>query len=221
MREITDFGQGSVGSGQPPWPKEIIEPVVAPQLGRFAQVLTQAWDGFAQARDGLESRMGEAGRASRGMVVSDLTRVPAAEVFASVAGVRVVERFQRPWVHLDGGRVQVRFRMLTPTLGIVPGQSERAVRLAYHLPDLTLDLECPEATVLTAGYVLNAAETQIVRMALVCHVGFSQIHYWFDLPGDAAVAGVPTQLPLAPLSPPVIRSARSAVQKRLAERGGQ
>lgn len=204
---------------QIPWSREVVEPLVAPHLDRFADVLSQAWEGFSEARDSRRGRIGEVGAGSRGMVVSDLTRGPAARVFDGVAGARVVERFDRPWVHLAEGLVQVRFRKLTSTLAIAPGQSERSRRLAYHLPDLTLDEGAWEATVLTAGYVLGPGGVGIEQMALVCHLGFHQVHYWFPLPGGE-VANRPAQMPLAPLSEPIIRSARAAALKRLADRPG-
>lgn len=202
-----------------PWSREVVEPIVAPHLERFAEVLSQAWEGFSAARDSRAGRIGEVGAGSRGMVVSDLTRGPAARVFDGVEGVRVVERFERPWVHLADGLVQVRFRALTSTLAIAPGQSERSRRLAYHLPDLTLDGGGWEATVLTAGYVLGPGGIGIEQMALVCHLGFRQVHYWFPLPGGEA-ANRPAQLPLTPLSEPIIRSARAAALKRLADGSG-
>lgn len=202
-----------------PWSREAVEPIVAPHLGRFAEVLSQAWQGFSEARDSQAGRIADVGPGSRGMVVSDLTRGPAGRIFAGVEGVTVVERFERPWVHLADGLVQVRFRALTPTLAIAPGESERARRLAYHLADLTLDEGGWEATVLTAGYVLGPGGGEIEQMALVCHLGFRQVHYWFPLPG-AQAANRPTQLPLTPLSEPIIRSARAAAMKRLADGSG-
>lgn len=199
-----------------PWSREAVELVVAPHLERFGQVLLAAWEGFAAARDREVGRIGQVGPASRGMVVSDLTREPAHRVFDAAPGAKVVTRFDRVWVHLADGRVQVRFRKLTPALTIAPGQSDRARRLAYHLPDPTLGVECQEATVLTAGYVLDLAGLAVQQLALVCHVGFAQVHYWFPLPGvDAAQR--PTQLPLAPLSAPIIRSARATAARQLVE----
>ena len=92
-------------------------------------------------------------------------------------------------------------------------QAEHARRVVdgQLLPDL------PEATVLTAGYVLDAAEMAIERMALVCHIG-SRVHYVLDLPGGAASVPAPTQLTMVPLSAPIIRSARAAAAQRLAQR---
>lgn len=213
--EIPPGGHAS-SPAERPAPREVVEPVVAPHLERFSQVMTMAWDSFTGCRERSPGQMGQAGAAARGMLISDFMRAPAHAVFAGVPGARVVTRFQRPWVHLDGGEVQVRFKVLTPALGIAPGQSERAMRLAYHLRDETLLEEPKEATILTAGYVLDAAQSKVERMALVCLLGYSQVHYWFPLPGGAAQAA-PTQLPLTPLSAPIIRSARAAAEKRLAD----
>lgn len=200
---------------QVPAPCEMVEPVVAEHAERFAQVLLQAWGAFATTRSRSKAQMAFAGASARGMLVSDFTREPAHRVFASVPGVWVDDRFGRPWVNLDGGSVQVRFRKLTPAGLICRSDSERATRLAFHLGD-TLFPDMPEATVLTAGYVLDASETHVERMSLVCHLG-SQLHYAIPLPGGNASASAPTQLPLTPLSEPIIRSARAAAAQRLAE----
>jgi len=202
-----------------PLPREVAEPIVTPHLSRLAMAMARAWTDFTDTRNAPTGHLARVRAASQGMVVSDLLAEPVRRQFAGVEGVEVVERFDRPWVHLDGGLVQIRFRALTPALKICPSQSQRAIRLAFHLPDPTLDIEVPDAgTVLTAGYVLDVSRTRVARMALVCHVGFQQVHYFFTLPGTATSAS-PTQLPLAPLSDPIIRSARAAAAKRLADRG--
>lgn len=214
-----DGDLGSPSSLDAPLPKEVIASIVEPHLGRLGSVLTRAWDDFVVTRDAPTGHLTRIRAASQGMVISDLLAEPARAQFAGVPGAEVVMRFDRPWVHLDGGRAQVRFRSLTPTLGICPGQSDRAVRLAFQMPDDTLDIEVPpEGTVLTAGFVLDPSRLRIQRLALVCHVGFNKVHYWFPLPGGDIVAA-PTQMPLAPLSDPIIRSAQAAAVKRLAERG--
>lgn len=199
-----------------PLSREAVEPVVAEHAARFAQVLEQAWSSLVAVRSAAPRQMSGAGASTRGMLVSDFTREPAHRVFAGVAGVEVDDRYGRPWVRLDGGRVQARFRKLTPALQICVSDSERATKLAFHLGDPLFPAE-PEATVLTAGYVLDAAEMAIERMALVCHIG-SRVHYALDLPGGCATVVAPTQLPLVPLSPPIIRSARAAAAQRLAQR---
>lgn len=124
------------------------------------------------------------------------------------------DRYGRPWVNLAGGLIQIRFKKLTPTLDICPSDTHRQTSLAFHLGDPYLP-GMPEATVLTAGYVLDAADQGIERLVLVCHLG-SALHYFISLP-FGGVAGVDpvTQLPLTPLSPPVIRSARNAARDRL------
>lgn len=74
------------------------------------------------------------------------------------------------------------------------------------------------STVLTAGYVLAADGTDIERCALVCHVG-NEVLYAIPLnrSGHGEVRA-PVQLPLTPLSPPLIRSTQSAAQRRLDRR---
>lgn len=202
-----------------PLPREALEPIVAPHLSRLGLAIEQAWADFAETRDAPGGHLARVQAASQGMVVSDLLAEPVRRQFAGVEGVEVVERFDRPWVHLGGGLVQIRFRALTSSLRICPSQSQRAIRLAFQLPDPTLDVDVPDAgTVLTAGYVLDLSRTRIARMALVCHVGFQQVHYFFSLPGTQASAAH-TQLPLTSLADPIIRSARAAAAKRLDGRG--
>lgn len=220
MSETQDRVLAQEGRSSAPLPRHIVAPIVEPHLARLSAVLTEAWADFVAARETPPGHLTRVRAASQGMVISDLLTVPVHKQFAGVPGVQVITRFDRPWVHLDGGRVQVRFRALTPTLGVCRGQSDRAVRLAHHLPDATLDLEVPaDGTVLTAGYVLDPSRQRIDRLALVCLIGFSTVHYWFSLPGGAAAAA-PTQLPMVPLSEPIIRSARAAAVKRLGERDG-
>lgn len=204
-------------SGSAPLSREQVEPIVAPHVEALSSVLIQAWEGFAAARRAAPQQLSQAGASARGMLVGDLMREPAQRAFAARAGVQVGERYRRPWVNLDGGNVQVRFRKLSPALGVCPSESERAISLGYHLGDPYLP-DSREATVLTAGYVLDASETAIERLALVCLLGFTQVHYWFPLPG-VAVPTV-TQLPLTPLSAPIIRSAQAAAAQRLAQRTG-
>jgi hypothetical protein len=90
--------------------------------------------------------------------------------------------------------------------------------LAFHLGDPALP-HMPEATILTAGYVLDPSEMKIERLVLVCHLG-DQLCYSFELPGAESRALAPTQLRLTPLSDPMIRSARTAARRRLDEAGG-
>lgn len=209
-------GPSDSGGPEVPQPRHVIAPVVSEHRERFVAVLDSAWSTLAHLRAASPRQMSGAGASTRGMLVSDFTREPAHRIFAGVPGVSVDDRYGRPWVCLDGGRVQIRFRKLTPALQICASDSERATRLAFHLGDPVLP-EMPEATVLTAGYVLDTAELAIERMALVCHIG-SQVHYVLDLPCGSAAVTAPTQLPLMPLSPPVIRSARAAAAQRLARR---
>lgn len=199
--------------------RELVELAVAPHLPLFGQVLTEAWSGFATARQLAPMQMAYAGASARGMLVSDFTREPAHRFFSMVPGAAVEDdQFRRPWVSLDGGRIRVRFRKLTPDLGLCRGDSGRALSLAYHLGDPCLP-GMEKFTVLTAGYVLDRAEEKIERLELVCHLGFTDVFYSLPIPMQAGAAtGVtaPSQLPLAPISAPIIRSAQKAASKRLA-----
>lgn len=199
-----------------PLPLAAVEPIVAGHADRFAEVLQQAWASMGAMRSACPEEMSGAGSSTRGMLVSDFTVEPAHRIFDGIDGVRVDERYRRPWVCLAGDTVQVRFRKLTPALQICVSTSERATKLAFHLGDPLIP-DIPEATVLTAGYVVDAAGLSLERLALVCHIG-SRLHYAIDLPGGAATQPAPTQLPLTPLPAPIIRSARDAATQRLADR---
>lgn len=220
----------------PPLSQEAIEQIVVDHLPKFGRVLADAWEAFAATREQAAPQMIFASASSRGMLVSDFTREPAHRIFGPVADVWVDDRYGRPWVNLAGGSVQVRFRKLTPDLALCRNDSDRALSLAYHLGDPFLPGMEP-ATVLTAGYVLDLADQGIERLELVCHVGTKDVYYSFPIPltatasivspvSPASTAGTgigepgPAQLPLTPLSPPIIRSAQAAAAKRLAV-GGQ
>lgn len=198
---------------QPPLSLDEVGPIVDPHLKKLASVLASAWRRFTKLRDVPDSAMAAASASSRGMLVSDFTLEPAHAKFAHVPDVWVDERYGRPWVNLAGGDVQIRFRKLRPDFGILLGDSDRATMLGYHLGDPCLDV-LAEATVLTAGYVLDKAELDIAHLALVCHIGTEPL-YSIPLAGGSATSTGPTQLPLTPLSPPIIRSARSAATERL------
>lgn len=198
-----------------PLPAATVEPIVAEHLERFSLVLRQAWEALGAVQTTCPEQMSGAGSSTRGMLVSDFTLEPAHRIFDGVDGVRVDDRYRRPWVCLAGDQVQVRFRKLTPALQLCTSNSERATRLAFHLGD-TLLPDTPAATVLTAGYVVDAVGVDLERLALVCHIG-PRVHYVMDLPGGSATAGPVTQLPLTPLSAPIIRSARAAATERLAK----
>lgn len=241
MRKTTGTGKFSLTA---PAGRERVAPVLEGHLPRFGQVLVDAWDGYATARRLAAKQMANAGASARGMLVSDFTREPAHRIFNQVPEATVNDdRFGRPWVSLAGGKVRIRFRKLTPDLGVCRSDSDRAISLAYHLGDPYLP-GMESFTVLTAGYVLNAAEDKIERLAMVCHLGFTEVIYSLPIPlahtistahatstpaaatavatdtaTDAATdagASRPVQLPLAPLSPPIIRSAQRAAAKRLA-----
>jgi hypothetical protein len=202
----------------PPLSRGVAESIVVPHLATLAQVLTSAWDAYQVARARAGTEIAQIGPAARGMVVADLMREPAARLFTPVVNAQVDTRFGRPWVNLAGGMVQIRFKKLNPALGICPSDTERQVRLAFHLGDPALP-HMPEATILTAGYVLDPSEMKIERLVLVCHLG-DQLCYSFELPGAESRALAPTQLRLTPLSDPMIRSARTAARRRLDEAGG-
>ncbi len=194
----------------PPVSASTVLPVVRPHLPRLGEVLRAAWRDYQLLRDQPDSAMTRAGAATRSMLVTDFVRTPAHQAFAGVKGVSVVDRYGRPWVSLHGGRVQVRFKRLTGGLRVCPSDTERQTRLAYHLGDPCLP-GAPEATILTAGYVLDDSGATLTGTHLVCHFGDEAL-YSFALPDSAAL---PRQLPLVPLSPPVIRSARTVVRERL------
>jgi hypothetical protein len=203
--------------------REVVELAAVPHLPLFGQVLTEAWNGFATARQLAPKQMAYAGSSARGMLVSDFTREPAHRIFNVVPEVAVEDdQFGRPWVSLAGGGIRVRFRKLTPDLGLCRSDSDRALSLAYHLGDPCLP-GMENFTVLTAGYVLDRAEENIERLELVCHLGFTDVFYSLPIPmhATAGATGVtaPAQLPLAPISAPIIRSAQAAAAKRLAAGG--
>lgn len=212
-------------SSQAPKSREVVEEIVADYLPRFGQVLTDAWGAFSTTREQAAPQMAFASASSRGMLVSDFTHEPAHRIFAGVAEGWVDDRYGRPWVNLAGGSVQVRFRKLTSDLALCRNDSDRAFSLAYHLGDPALPGMEP-ATILTAGYVLDMAEQAIERLALLCHVG-KEVYYAFPI-SAAATSAKPSiaespgqqwaasrQLPLTPLSPPIIRSAQQAAAERL------
>lgn len=203
----------SVSTADVPLPLTAVQPILAEHADRFTDVLEQAWATLVAMQSTCPEQMAGAGSSTRGMLVSDFTLEPAHRVFDGIEGVRVDDRYRRPWVCLAGDQVQVRFRKLTPALQISVNNSERATKLAFHLGDPLIP-EIPEATVLTAGYVVDAAGLSLERLALVCHLG-SRVHYVMDLPGGAATGALPTQLPLTPLSAPIIRSARTSAAQRL------
>lgn len=198
-----------------------VAPLVEPHLAGLGSVLTEAWGRFAGLRAERPGDVFPISASSRGMLVSDYTHEPAHRLFKKVDGVVVEDRYGRPWVTLAGGTVSVRFRKLTSSLGLCRSDSDRATALAYHLPDPCLP-DMPEATILTAGYVLDAAEIDIERLMLTCHFGDDLI-YAIRIPGGATSADATTtiQLPITPLSEPVIRSGRTAARKRLAAKGDE
>lgn len=219
----------------PPQDRFAIEEIVADHLHRLGRVLSEAWDAFATTRKQAAAQMAFASTSSRGMLVSDFTHEPAHRIFAPVPDVWVDDRYGRPWVNLAGGSVQVRFRKLTADLELCPTHSDRALSLAFHLGDPAIP-GTGSFTVLTAGYVLDLAEQGIERLALVCHLGPKDVYYSIPIPlaaatgsstdstGPSTDVGVgswesgtaPAQLPLMPLSPPIIRSAQKTARKRLA-----
>ena len=224
-----DEGSGDVA----PQDREAVQEVVADHFARFGEVLTDAWTTFTAMRTQNPTQMAFASASSRGMLVSDFTCEPAHRIFGSLSEASVDTRYGRPWISLAGGAVQVRFRKLTRDLTLCRSDSDRALSLAHHLGDPYLPGMKP-FTVLTAGYVLDPADQGIERLALVCHVGDRAVYYSFPIAmtstalADApAASAVPTgnvtehgmaQLPLTPLSPPIIRSAQRAAALRLATR---
>jgi hypothetical protein len=222
--ETSDVGNGI----DAPQDREAVQEVVADQLARFGEVLTDAWTSFTAMRTQNPMQMAFASASSRGMLVSDFTREPAHRIFGPVGEASVDTRYGRPWIRLAGGAVQVRFRKLTGDLTLCRSDSDRALSLAHHLGDPYLPGMQP-FTVLTAEYVLDRADQGIERLALVCHVGDRAVYYSFPIAmTHTAPAGVPAagsvtdqgaaQLPLTPLSPPIIRSAQEAAAQRLASR---
>ncbi|XAS76041.1 hypothetical protein V3G39_15540 [Dermatophilaceae bacterium Sec6.4] len=198
-----------------------VTPIVKPYLGQLAQVLFDAWGAYAKVRERNGKVMTQATASSRAMFVSDLMRQPAHRIFEGTPAVKVDDRHGRPWVTFDGGAAQVRFRKLTTALAICPSDSVRATRLNFHLGDPSapkLDGLDQEATVLTAGYVLDAADMHIERVVLVCHIG-DRVYYHLPLPGGNAQLTASEQLPLAPLTGPIIRSARKSAADKLQKEG--
>lgn len=198
-----------------PLAKRSVAPIVAPHLAAISRVLTESWGSFAALRTDRPADMHSVSSSSRGMLVSDFTREPAHRIFKDTPGVKVDDRYGRPWLTLGEDEVSVRFRKLSPSLTLCRSDSGRATALAYHLHDPALP-GMEESTILTAGYVLDQAEIGIERLMLVCHFG-DEVLYAIALPGGAVSALRTTiQLPTNPLPAPMIRSARAAATKKLA-----
>lgn len=200
---------------EPPLTLAEVMPIVSVHLDRFDRVLRTAWATYRTICDEAGAQIGQASPGAKGMLVSDFVHRPAHDVFSGVGGISIDDRYGRPWVSLDGGRVQVRFKKLTPSLQVCSSDSDRQVRLSYHLGDPCLP-GIPDATVLTAGYVLGAAGTSLTGTYLVCHVG-DELLFSIPLPQSRSVV---QQLPILPLSAPIIRSARNVVRDRLGRDSG-
>jgi len=198
------------GFADPPVSASTIVPVVRPHLPRLGEVLRTAWQDYQLLRDQPDSALNRAGAATRSMLVTDFVRTAAHRLFAGVEGTSMVDRYGRPWVSLHEGCVQVRFKRLTRGLRVCPSDTERQTRLAYHLGDPCLP-GAPEATILTAGPCVDDSGASLMGTHLVCHFGDEPL-YSFALPDSTAI---PRQLPLVPLSAPIIRSARTVVCERL------
>jgi hypothetical protein len=208
-----------VGSGASvPVSRDVALSVMEPYLADLAGVLLDAWGDFVAARDQAGFALARVGGAARGMVVADLMTAPVHQRFGNRTGVEVQSRMNQPWLRVRGASamVDVRFRKLDSSFAICSSDSDRSQALSFHLPDPALP-GMPETTVLTAGYVLDLAGRTIEAMALVCHVGRA-LHYVLDLPHGRGVVGTPTQLPLAPLPEPVIRSAMNGARLRIGHR---
>ena len=59
---------------------------------------------------------------------------------------------------------------------------------------------------------------ELADVVLVCHLG-AEVLYTIDLLGPTPQRSTPTQIPLTPLSDPIIRSARMAARDRLGREG--
>lgn len=197
-----------------PAARSIVAPYIRSHGTRLSQVLTDALTAFNHAATSSPKEFAQLGAAARGLLVADLVREPALKIFGGVWDADVDLRHGYPWVSLNGGRIQIRFRKLGRDLSLSPGESERSKMLSFHLGDPCLPGLEP-ATVLTAGYVLDESGIKPERLVLVCHVG-AVVHYSFDLPMAGVTKPAPEQLPAFPLSAPLIRSAQGAAQLRLA-----
>lgn len=189
--------------------------VVDPYLVLLDSVLRQGWQSLQALSAAAPAEMGAAGPAAKGMLVADLLSGPVHRTFGSLPGAVVDDRYGRPWVNLAGGSVQIRFRKLRRDLSICAGDSDRQDMLSFHLGDPCLP-DMPAATILTAGYVLNPAGEDIENSFLVCHLG-AFVHYSVPLTGSETKLTNSVQLPLTPLSAPIIRSARHAARERLGD----
>ncbi|MBT2533947.1 hypothetical protein J7E83_17810 [Arthrobacter sp. ISL-48] len=196
-----------------PLPRDVMGPLVEPHAARLSQVLLEALTAFNRAADSSPAEFAQLGAAARGLLVADFVREPALRIFGGVWDAEVDLRHGYPWVSLNGGRIQIRFRKLGRDLSLSPSDSARSKMLSFHLGEPCLPGLEP-ATVLTAGYVLDETGIKPERLALVCHVG-TVLHYAMDLPMIGAVQPAPEQIPVFPLSAPLIRSAQGAAKLRL------
>lgn len=202
-----------------PLPRAAALAIVKPYAVDLAGVIADGWAALTEALEESPRLTSDSSAATRGMLMADLMKQPAHRRFRNRADVEVQERYAQPWVRLWGAGtcVDVRFRRLTPSLALAPCRSERGEALSFHLPDPVLP-GMPEATVLTAGYVTNASGDELADVVLVCHLG-AEVLYTIDLLGPTPQRSTPTQIPLTPLSDPIIRSARMAARDRLGREG--
>lgn len=196
-----------------PLPRSVVRPYIESNSARLSEVLQEALAAYHRAAESSPEEFAQLGAAARGLLVADFVREPALRIFGAVWDADVDLRHGYPWVSLNSGRIQVRFRKLGRDLSLSPSDSERSKMLSFHLGDPCLPGIEP-ATVVTAGYVMNPSGLAPERLAAVCHVG-TAVHYSFDLPMVGVARRAPEQVPAFPLSAPIIRSAQLAAKLRL------
>lgn len=171
----------------------------------LASAVCAGWSDWQALGELAPLQRGRLGRGARAFDVNDFIAEHVRRRFADVGGVVLTEQHGRPVLLAADGLVQFRFKKLDRRMELAAARTARQRMLAFHecppvLPGM------PQPTTITIGYVLDSSETQLTRVAAVCHVGRS-VRYAIDLPVPQAGAKIAT-LPRGPLSEPVLRPAR-------------
>jgi hypothetical protein len=181
-----------------PMPRQEAEDLIEPHKESLGGVIRTAWGALARYRDDLAV----ISRGSRAFLVRDFMVVNALREFYAVPGVAPVFRRGRFFL-VFGGVLFVQLKKFNkrgrPSNYLTP-QALGIINQAQG--DLFEDY--PRVTFATAGYKLNALETQIDEVAVACHKGQSEL-WALEIPERPADAPRASVISLTPPPPPLSR----------------
>lgn len=199
--------------------RQVARRILRPYKKLLGTVMYEAWATWNQLGHAAPGARVQMGRTARAMTVNDFIQDEVRRRFATVGGCTVTSEYGRYVLAFAGGDLKLRLGKVE--LGpVAPPRNDRQLRIWTQSDAIAPVLPgMPSGTWAKCGYVLDATETYLAGLHVVCDMNGS--HEWvLGLPMPQAKPTTTTLVPLTTSTVPPAKIASAAslteVERRLA-----